>query len=59
MNKKARYRILDVEGPTIDTSITGTGIINGIEVSDIVTYGVNHHHINPQFKKPFDAEGQF
>ncbi len=36
--KISGYRILDVERPTIETSITGTGIINGIEVSDIVTY---------------------
>jgi len=36
--KISGYRILDVEGSTIETSITGTGIINGIEVSDIVTY---------------------
>ena len=36
--KISDYRILDTEGPTIETTITGTGIINGIEVTDIVTY---------------------
>ena len=29
--KISGYRILDVEAPTIETSITGTGIINGIK----------------------------
>ena len=36
--KISGYRVLDTEGPTIETTITGTGIINGIEVTDIVTY---------------------
>jgi hypothetical protein len=31
-------RVLDRESPTIETTISGTGIINGVEVTDIVTY---------------------
>ncbi len=30
--KKSGYRVLDTEGLTIETTITGIGIINGIEV---------------------------
>ncbi len=30
--KISGYRVLDPEGPTIETTITGIGIINGIEV---------------------------
>ena len=40
-DKISGYRVLDTEGPTIETTITGTGIINGIEVTDIVTYWNN------------------
>jgi hypothetical protein len=36
--KISGYRVLDTESPTIETTITGNGIINGIEVTDIVTY---------------------
>ena len=31
------YRVLDIEGPTIETTSRGTDIINGIEVTEIVT----------------------
>ena len=30
--KISGYRVLDTEGPTIETTITGIGSINGIEV---------------------------
>ena len=30
--KISGYRVLDTGGPTIETTITGMGIINGIEV---------------------------
>lgn len=33
-----RYRVLNIEGQTIETTSRGTDIINGIEVIDIVTY---------------------
>jgi hypothetical protein len=59
--KISGYRILDVEGPTIETSITGTGIINGIEVSDIVTYWSkpsSYQSTIQNNEKIFDAEGQ-
>jgi len=59
--KISGYRILDVEGPTIETSITGTGIINGIEVSDIVTYWSKPSSYQSSIQdneKTFDAEGQ-
>ena len=36
--KISGFRVLDTEGPTIETTISGTGIINGVEVTDIVTY---------------------
>ena len=59
--KISGYRILDVEGSTIETSITGTGIINGIEVSDIVTYWSKPSSYQSSIQnneKTFDAEGQ-
>jgi len=59
--KISGYRILDVEGPTIETSITGTGIINGIEVSYIVTYWSKPSSYQSSIQdneKTFDAEGQ-
>ena len=59
--KISGYRILDVEGPTIETSITGTGIINGIEVSDIVTYWSKPSSYQSSIQdneKTFDAEDQ-
>jgi hypothetical protein len=36
--KISGFRVLDTEGPTIETTISGTGIINGVEVTDVVTY---------------------
>ena len=53
--KISDYRILDTEGPTIETTITGTGIINGIEVTDIVTYWSKP---SGEDIKTFCAEGQ-
>jgi hypothetical protein len=53
--KISGYRILDTEGPTIETTITGTGIINGIEVTDIVTYWSKP---SGEDIKTFCAEGQ-
>jgi hypothetical protein len=53
--KISGYRILDTEGPTIETTITGTGIINGIEVTDIVTYWSKP---SGEDLKTFHAEGQ-
>ena len=53
--KKSGYRILDTEGPTIETTITGTGIINGIDVTDIVTYCSKP---SGEDIKTFCAEGQ-
>lgn len=63
MNKKkiSGYRIVDVEGPIIETSITGTGIINGTEISDIVTYWSKPSSYQSSIQnneKTFDAEGQ-
>ena len=54
--KISGYRVLDTEGPTIETTITGTGIINGIEVTDIVTYWSKP--ANDSDGKTFYAEGQ-
>ena len=53
--KISGYRILDTEGLTIETTITGTGIINGIEVTDIVTYWSKPSEDDI---KTFYAEGQ-
>ena len=53
--KISGYRVLDTEGPTIETTITGTGIINGIEVTDIVTYWSKP---SGEDIKTFCAEGQ-
>ena len=53
--KISAYRILDTEGPTIETTITGTGIINGIDVTDIVTYWSKPSQSD---LKTFHAEGQ-
>ena len=37
--KVTGYRVLDTEGPIIESNISGTGIINGeIEVTEILTY---------------------
>ena len=36
--KISGFRVPDTEGPTIETTLSGTGIINGVEVTDIVTY---------------------
>jgi hypothetical protein len=54
--KISGYRVLDTEGPTIETTITGTGIINGIEVTDIVTYWSKPSKESDG--KTFSAEGQ-
>ena len=54
--KISGYRVLDTEGPTIETTITGTGIINGIEVTYIVTYWSKP--ANDSDGKTFYAEGQ-
>ena len=53
--KISSYRVLDTEGPTIETTITGTGIINGIDVTDIVTYWSKPSKSDI---KTFYAEGQ-
>ena len=53
--KISGYRVLDTEGPTIETTITGTGIINGIDVTDIVTYWSKPSKSD---LKTFHAEGQ-
>ena len=53
--KISGYRVLDTEGPTIETTITGTGIINGIEVTDIVTYWSKPSESD---LKTFHADGQ-
>jgi hypothetical protein len=58
--KISGYRVLDTEGPTIETTITGTGIINGIEVTDIVTYWskpASQSSLEDN-EKAFNAEGQ-
>ncbi|MDX1372394.1 MAG: hypothetical protein R3321_07980 [Nitrososphaeraceae archaeon] len=36
--KVSGHRVLDTEGPKVETTITNTGILNGIEVTDIVTF---------------------
>jgi hypothetical protein len=58
--KISGYRVLDTEGPTIETTITGTGIINGIEVTDIVTYWSKPSSTSQSqdSEKVFYAEGQ-
>lgn len=59
--KIAGYRVLDTEGPTIETTIAGTGIINGIEVTDIVTYWSkpsSSSSLSQDSEKVFYAEGQ-
>ena len=60
--KIAGYRVLDTEGPTIETTIAGTGIINGIEVADIVTYwskpSLSSSSLSQDSEKVFYAEGQ-
>jgi hypothetical protein len=59
--KISGFRVLDTEGPTIETTITGTGIINGIEVTDIVTYWSKPSSISSSSQndeKVFYAEGQ-
>jgi hypothetical protein len=57
--KISGFRVLDIEGPTIETTITGTGtIINGIEVTDIVTYWSKPSSSLQDNEKVFYAEGQ-
>jgi hypothetical protein len=60
--KISGYRVLDLEGPTIETTIAGTGIItNGIEVTDIVTYWskpTSTLSSSQDSEKVFYAEGQ-
>jgi hypothetical protein len=56
--KISGYRVLDTEGPTIETTITGTGIINGIEVTDIVTYWSKPSSSLQDNEKVFFAEGK-
>jgi hypothetical protein len=56
--KISGYRVLDTEGPTIETTITGTGLINGIEVTDIVTYWSKPSSKDSNDGKTFSAEGQ-
>jgi hypothetical protein len=59
--KISGYRVLDTEGPTIETTITGTGIINEIEVTDIVTYWSKPSYTSSSLQndeKVFYAEGQ-
>jgi hypothetical protein len=59
--KISGYRVLDTEGPTIETTITGTGIINEIEVTDIVTYWSKPSSTSSSLQndeKVFYAEGQ-
>ncbi len=55
-DKISGYKVLDTEGPTIETTIRGTGIINEIEVIDIVTY--YSKPANDIYGKTFCAEGQ-
>ena len=55
--KISGYRVLDTEGPTIETTIAGTGIINGIEVTDIVTYWSKPSSSSQDSEKVFYAEG--
>ena len=52
------HRVLDTEGPTVETTITGTGILNGIEVTDIVTYWSKPSSTSQKGAKVFYAEGQ-
>ncbi|MGE0242607.1 MAG: hypothetical protein AB7F53_01785 [Nitrososphaeraceae archaeon] len=56
--KISGYRVLDTEGPTVETTILGTGIINGIEVTDIVTYWSKPTSHSQDSEKVFDAGGQ-
>jgi len=59
--KISGYRVLDVEGPTVETSIKETRIINSIEVTDIVTYWSKPSSYQSSIQdneKTFDAEGQ-
>jgi hypothetical protein len=53
--KISTYRVLDTENPTIETTITGIGIINGIGVTDIVTYWSKPSEVD---RKTFYAEGK-
>ena len=55
-DKISGYKVLDTEGPTIETTIISTGIINEIEVIDIVTY--YSKPANDIYGKTFYAEGQ-
>ena len=56
--KISGYRVLDTEGPKIETTIGGNGIINGIEVTDIVTYWSKPSPSSQDSEKAFYAEGQ-
>jgi hypothetical protein len=53
--KISGYRVLDIEGPTVETSISGTGIIKGVDVTDVVTYWSRP---SAGDKNVFYAEGQ-
>ena len=53
--KISSYRVLDTEGPTMETTIAGNGLINGIEVTEIVTYWSKPSESD---RKTFHAEGQ-
>ena len=54
------YRVLDTESPTIETTITNTDIINGVEVTDIITYWSqpSPSSSSQDNEKVFYAEGQ-
>ena len=53
------YRVLDTESPTIETTITSTDIINGVEVTDKVPYWSKPSPSSSQDnEKAFYAEGQ-
>jgi hypothetical protein len=57
-DKVTGYRVLDIEGLTIESNISGTGIINGeIEVTEILTYW-SKPSPSQNNEKVFYAEGQ-
>lgn len=53
--KISGYRVLDTKGPTVETTISGTGIIKGVDVTDIVTYWSRPSESD---RNVFYAEGQ-
>jgi hypothetical protein len=53
--KISGYRVLDTEGPTVETTISGTGIMKGVDVTDIVTYWSRPSESD---RNVFYAEGQ-